>query len=661
MKPRNAIVVALVLGLSALAARAQTPVDSTITYQGELRTGGSPVSGAVDVAFRLFDAEVGGAQVGPTLELLAIELTDGRFVADLDFGPGTFDDQARWLEIDVRHPAGVGSFVPLDPRQPVTAAPVALFALNGNEGPQGPQGDPGPVGPQGPQGDPGPIGPQGPQGDPGPIGPQGPQGDPGPIGPQGPQGDPGLTGPPGPQGDPGPIGPQGPQGDPGPIGPQGPQGDPGPIGPQGPQGDPGPVGPQGPQGDPGLTGPPGPQGPQGDPGPVGPQGPAGASPFTLVNGNAVFSSGDLGAGTLLPLARLDVSNSVNALQAAALGGEDILTRDTDAVLGVYSRDIGSFGSALTLGEFGADGSLVDKWSLVRTSSVASASSTLHFTFGSNANYATNPAAMSISRTGNVGIARTTPTDTLHVGGTGLRIDGSGGLNIRNPNNTQAILRLDWLGDVPRIRLGGAGSGAVSGLDFQRIGNASIMRLLDNGRVGIGTAEPTARLHVNGDIRVEGEVTIPTTTRHFSLSPASFTREPDFNDLDVFVTLGDRMTLFNQNTLGGPRDATATVHLPHGATVTQLAVQVDDTATSQNLEAELRRAALTNAGGARLAFVRSSGSGGLQLVTDDTIDNATINNNTFIYFVNVRFPPGTPARDLSLYGVRVRYEITSPLP
>jgi hypothetical protein len=613
MKPRNAIVVALVLGLSALAARAQTPVDSTITYQGELRTGGSPVSGAVDVAFRLFDAEVGGAQVGPTLELLAIELTDGRFVADLDFGPGTFDDQARWLEIDVRHPAGVGSFVPLDPRQPVTAAPVALFALNGNEGPQGPQGDPGPVGPQGPQGDPGPIGPQGPQGDPGPIGPQGPQGDPGPIGPQG------------------------------------------------PQGDPGPVGPQGPQGDPGLTGPPGPQGPQGDPGPVGPQGPAGASPFTLVNGNAVFSSGDLGAGTLLPLARLDVSNSVNALQAAALGGEDILTRDTDAVLGVYSRDIGSFGSALTLGEFGADGSLVDKWSLVRTSSVASASSTLHFTFGSNANYATNPAAMSISRTGNVGIARTTPTDTLHVGGTGLRIDGSGGLNIRNPNNTQAILRLDWLGDVPRIRLGGAGSGAVSGLDFQRIGNASIMRLLDNGRVGIGTAEPTARLHVNGDIRVEGEVTIPTTTRHFSLSPASFTREPDFNDLDVFVTLGDRMTLFNQNTLGGPRDATATVHLPHGATVTQLAVQVDDTATSQNLEAELRRAALTNAGGARLAFVRSSGSGGLQLVTDDTIDNATINNNTFIYFVNVRFPPGTPARDLSLYGVRVRYEITSPLP
>ncbi|MDQ7014442.1 MAG: tail fiber domain-containing protein [Planctomycetota bacterium] len=112
----------------------------------------------------------------------------------LNFGPGAFNAEARFIEIDIRSPAGSGSFTTLATRQPVTAAPVALYALDGNpgpEGPPGPQGDQGPQGPQGPQGDTGPTGPEGPDG---PTGPQGPDG---PTGPQGPQGNTGPQGPPG--------------------------------------------------------------------------------------------------------------------------------------------------------------------------------------------------------------------------------------------------------------------------------------------------------------------------------------------------------------------------------------------------------------------------------------------------------------------------------
>ncbi|MFG0283028.1 MAG: hypothetical protein ACF8R7_01280 [Phycisphaerales bacterium JB039] len=168
-------------------AEAQSPVDPAITYQGELRSGAVPAAGPVDLRFRLFEEAAAGAQVGPQLELLGAALVDGRFSVDLDFGPGAFGADARWLEIDVRQ-AGVGSFVTLSPRQRVGPAPVALFALAGNEGPQGPEGPPGP------QGDAGPPGPQGPKGDAGPIGPAGPQGDPGPAGPAGPAG---PQGPPG--------------------------------------------------------------------------------------------------------------------------------------------------------------------------------------------------------------------------------------------------------------------------------------------------------------------------------------------------------------------------------------------------------------------------------------------------------------------------------
>ncbi len=166
-------------------ASAQTPVGTSITYQGELRASGQPAVGPADLRFALHDAEAAGAQVGPTIERLNVPLSDGRFTQTLDFGAAAFGPDARWLELEVRSPAGSGSWVLLTPRQRVTAAPVAQFALSGNPGPQGPAGPEGPMGPaglQGPTGPAGPMGPTGPQGDPGPAGP------PGPTGPQGPPG-----------------------------------------------------------------------------------------------------------------------------------------------------------------------------------------------------------------------------------------------------------------------------------------------------------------------------------------------------------------------------------------------------------------------------------------------------------------------------------------
>ena len=221
----------------------EDPVGNGITYQGELRDANGPVVGSTDLQFRLFDAVTGGAQIGPMLQLLGAPLVDGRFTVELDFGPGAFTAEARWLEIDV-FDSGAGSFVTLSPRQPVTAAPVALFALDGNQGPQGP------------------------------IGPEGPQGPQGLTGPQGLQGDPGVQGPEGP------IGRTGPQGLPGPIGPEGPQGTQGLTGPQGP------IGPEGPQGQQGLPG----------------------DSHWLINGSATYyNAGNVGIGTPTPTARLDVA------------------------------------------------------------------------------------------------------------------------------------------------------------------------------------------------------------------------------------------------------------------------------------------------------------------------------------------------------------------
>jgi len=217
------------------------PLGTAFNYQGKLTDGGNPASGSYDLKFTLYDMASGGIAVAGPITKSAVAIADGLVNVVLDFGANAFTGSTRWLEIAVRASAGAGAFTTVRPRQTLTPAPYALYALT----PAGPQGVPGP---QGPAGD---TGAQGPKGDPGATGPQGLQG---------PKGDTGLTGA---------TGPQGPKGDTGATGATGPQGQSGPIGLTGP------TGPQGPKGDTGLTGATGPQGPKGDPGVTGATGPQG--------------------------------------------------------------------------------------------------------------------------------------------------------------------------------------------------------------------------------------------------------------------------------------------------------------------------------------------------------------------------------------------------
>src|SRR4051794_1890300 len=90
--------------LSARDARAQAPVDTSFTYQGQLRQSGTAVSGPCDFTFTLWDADTGGTQVGPQLVLSNAVLTRGLLTADLDFGPGSINGQGRWLQITDRAP-----------------------------------------------------------------------------------------------------------------------------------------------------------------------------------------------------------------------------------------------------------------------------------------------------------------------------------------------------------------------------------------------------------------------------------------------------------------------------------------------------------------------------------------------------------------------------
>ncbi|MFN0149415.1 MAG: hypothetical protein ACKVU1_01720 [bacterium] len=125
---------ALALVLSAVALAPHALAQSTVfTYQGSLDDSGTPTSGLHDFRFRLFDAAAGGAQLGSTLCSDNVNVVEGAFTAQLDFGQQFATTAQRHLEIEVRGDTGLScadatGFVVLAPRQQLTAAPIASHA-----------------------------------------------------------------------------------------------------------------------------------------------------------------------------------------------------------------------------------------------------------------------------------------------------------------------------------------------------------------------------------------------------------------------------------------------------------------------------------------------------------------------------------------------------
>jgi hypothetical protein len=117
----------------ALAA----PAGSAFTYQGKLTNSGAAVNGTCELSLSLWDAATAGGFLNSNT-FLTVPITGGLFTVQLDYGPGPFTGQARWLETAVKC-AGDANYVTLSPRTQLTATPYALFslnnwALNGNGG-----------------------------------------------------------------------------------------------------------------------------------------------------------------------------------------------------------------------------------------------------------------------------------------------------------------------------------------------------------------------------------------------------------------------------------------------------------------------------------------------------------------------------------------------
>src|SRR5437764_13758170 len=114
------------------ATRAQT---TAFTYQGKLTDSNlpQPTNGTYDVQFCRFDMQGAGqgTQQGATVTNPSVQVTQGIFTVNLDFGQAVFAlGPDVYLEISLRPTGNPGSYTSLAPRQRITSVPYSIQSLN---------------------------------------------------------------------------------------------------------------------------------------------------------------------------------------------------------------------------------------------------------------------------------------------------------------------------------------------------------------------------------------------------------------------------------------------------------------------------------------------------------------------------------------------------
>lgn len=166
------------------------------------------------------------------------------------------------------------------------------------------------------------------------------------------------------------------------------------------------------------------------------------------------------------------------------------------------------------------------------------------------------------------------------------------------------------------------------------------------------------IYSEGNAYVEGELFWDAKTSYVSVSTAAFIPEL-LNDAGHVEY--DNEGYYLKNESSSAEWFMAPVQLPHGATVTELQVGWRDGSDTQ-ATVFLRRRSMTDitSGSETMASVASVGTlGGTQegVWSDDTIDNAAVNNQNYTYYLEVGMQDST--EDIVLKGVVIEYTITEP--
>jgi hypothetical protein len=128
------ITAACVLLVGTAAAQSGQPeapeavVTSKFTYQGKIGRNEVPFTGSCDMRFTLWNAATAGTQQGSLLNVNAVNVDNGIFTVELDFG-NQFKGEARWIQTEAKC-ADDADYTAL-PRVALTPTPYAIGLMPG--------------------------------------------------------------------------------------------------------------------------------------------------------------------------------------------------------------------------------------------------------------------------------------------------------------------------------------------------------------------------------------------------------------------------------------------------------------------------------------------------------------------------------------------------
>jgi len=243
--------------------------------------------------------------------------------------------------------------------------------------------------------------------------------------------------------------------------------------------------------------------------------------------------------------------------------------------------------------------------------------------------------------GNVGIGSPSPSEKLELTGN-LKFSTGADRSIMLPDGTKSL----FIGNgTPPWSIW---MKSASYLSFETAGSERL-RIKSDGRVGIGTTNPSEQLEVSGNVKVDGNITWTAKTGYYSVPAAAFIPR-----LDTTTYVNEGYTLFG---FGGtaPYEFHAPVSLPQGATVTAVTFYWKDGSASGDGTLRLKRSLLSDTSTTDyLVTLTTSGSAGTNSQSSTTaISYAYIDNSAYVYYLDMTFY----ALNINLNTVKIEYTYT----